>query len=94
MSGRGDLDQRGILLDRRSIRRTPIAKGALLFFKGQPGARGCNVVDVTNLGSRIQTHDLPVLPARFELTFDNFRTIRKCRVIWRNGNHIGVFFEN
>ena len=94
MSGRGDLDQGEVLFDRRSIRRTQIAKGALLFFKGQPGARGCNVVDVTNLGAKIQTHDLPVLPTSFELTFDNFRTIRKCRLIWRNGDHLGVSFES
>jgi hypothetical protein len=80
--------------DRRLIGRTPIAKGALLLFKGQPGARGCNVTDVTNRGAGIRTHDLSVLPTSFDLTFDNFRTIRKCRLIWRKGDFVGVAFEN
>ena len=33
----GDLDQWEAEFDRRSIGRTRITKGALLFFKGQPG---------------------------------------------------------
>jgi hypothetical protein len=36
----GDLDQWEAEFDRRSIGRTRITKGALLFFKGQPGTRG------------------------------------------------------
>ena len=77
-----------------TIGRTRIAKGALLFFKGQPGARGCNVTNVTNRGAEIRTHDLPVLPSSFDLTFDNFRTIRRCRLIWREGDFLGLAFEN
>ena len=36
---------------------------------------------------------LSVLPTSFDLTFDNFRT-RKCRLIWRRGDFLGVAFEN
>jgi hypothetical protein len=79
---------------RRLVDRTRIAKGALFFFNGQPGARGCNVIDITNHGAGIRTHDLSVLPTSFDLTFDNFRTIRKCRLIWRRGDFLGVAFEN
>jgi hypothetical protein len=80
--------------ERRSIGRTKIAKGALLFFNGQTGARSCGVTDITNVGAGIRTQDLPVLPLGFELSFDNFRSIRKCRLIWREGDFVGVAFEN
>ena len=80
--------------DRRAIGRASIGKGALLFFKGQIGARGCNVVDISDYGAKLRTHNLSVLPNTFELTFDNFVTIRWCRLIWRNGDFLGVAFEN
>ena len=80
--------------DRRSIGRTSIAKAALLFFGGQTGVRSCGITDITNAGAGIRTQGLAVLPLNFELSFDNFRTIRKCRLIWRDGNLLGVTFEN
>ena len=79
--------------DQRSIGRTHIEKGAPLFFNGQPGVRACTV-NVTNRGAKIRTQDLPVLPATFNLTFDNFRTIRRCRLIWRAGDFLGAAFED
>ena len=80
--------------DRRSTARTRIDKGALLFFSGQIGVRSCCVTDITDVGAGIRTEDLPVLPPNFELSFDNFRTVRKCRMIWRDGDSLGVAFEN
>jgi hypothetical protein len=82
------------MADRRSIGRTRIAKAALLFFGGQTGVRSCGVTDITSAGAGIRTQGLAVLPLNFELSFGNFRTIRKCRLIWRDGNFLGVTFEN
>jgi hypothetical protein len=65
--------------DRRSIGRTKIAKGAVLSFSGQTGVRSCCVTDITNVGAGIRVRGLAVLPLSFELSFDNLRTIRKCR---------------
>ncbi|UPJ51753.1 hypothetical protein IVB30_10625 [Bradyrhizobium sp. 200] len=79
--------------DRRSVGRTRNNAGALLFFKSQHGVRGCNVTDLTDRGAKIRTHDLPVLPTTFEITFDNFHTVRRCRLVWREGDFIGVAFE-
>jgi hypothetical protein len=39
-------------------------------------------------------HDLNVLPLNFELTFDNFHNIRRCQVIWRRGDFVGVRFQD
>ena len=80
--------------NRRADGRAGIEKGALLFFKGQIGARGCNVIDISHGGAKLRTHNLSVLPNTFELTFDNFSTIRWCRLIWRDGDFLGVAFEN
>lgn len=80
--------------ERRLIGRTKIAKEALLFFGPQAGVRPCGVRDVTNGGAGIRTQDLPAIPLCFELSFDHFRTGRKCRLIWRNGDFIGVTFES
>jgi hypothetical protein len=80
--------------DRRAVNRAGIEKGALLFFRGQIGARACNVIDISNGGARLRTHKLSVLPNAFELTFDNFSTIRWCRLVWRDGDFLGVAFDN
>jgi hypothetical protein len=81
-------------LDRRSITRTTISKDALLFFDEQRGVLTCRVQDVTNVGAGIELHSLNLLPLDFELSFDNFHTIRECRVIWRQGDFVGVAFQN
>jgi hypothetical protein len=82
------------VFERRSIGRTKIAKSALLFFNRQAGVRSCSVTDITNVGAGIRAHDIAVLPLTFELTFDNFRTIRKCQLIWRDGDFLGAAFQN
>jgi hypothetical protein len=88
------LDQWESAFERRSIGRTKISKTALLFFIGQPSVRSCAVRDITNVGAGIRTQNFPVLPLNFELSFDNFRTVRKCHLIWRNADFVGVAFEN
>ena len=82
------------LIERRSVGRTPASKGALLFFSAQRGVFACEARDVTNAGAQIKLNALNVLPPNFELSFDNFRTVRKCRLIWRRGDFIGIAFEN
>ena len=80
--------------DRRSIGRTKITKGALLFFSKKAGVQSCTVRDVTNLGAGVRGQDLQILPLDFELSFDGFRTSRKCRLIWREDEFFGVAFES
>jgi len=83
-----------IELDRRTITRTTISKDALLFFDEQRGVLTCRVQDVTNVGAGIELHSLNLLPMDFELSFDKFHTVRECRVIWRQGDFVGVAFQN
>jgi len=92
--GLHNLDQWESAFERRSMSRTRIAKSALLFFTGQAGIRSCAVRDMTNIGAGIRIQDLPAVPLNFELSFDNFNTTRKCRLIWRDGDFIGAAFDN
>ena len=80
-------------VERRSVTRTTISKSALLFFDARRGVLTCRVQDITNSGAGIELRDLNLLPLNFELTFDNFHTIRECRLIWRQGDFVGVAFQ-
>jgi hypothetical protein len=56
----------------------------LLFFSEKTGVHSCTVRDITNLGAGIRIEqDLKIVPLDFALSFDNFRTVRMCRLIWR-----------
>jgi hypothetical protein len=76
--------------ERRAIGRTRINRSALLFFSGKMGVFSCVVRDVTNSGAGIQIERMPIIPINFELSFDNFKTIRKCRLVWRHNEFVGA----
>ena len=82
------------LFERRSIGRTKITKGALLFFDQKIGISSCKVRDITNVGAGIRVQSLNVFPLTFELSFDNFRTVRMCQLIWRHREFLGVTFRS
>jgi DNA-directed RNA polymerase subunit E'/Rpb7 len=82
------------LIERRSVGRTAISKGVLLFSSTQRGVFTGMVVDVTNVGARIRLNGANVLPPNFQLSFDNFQTVRSCRLIWRRDDFVGIAFEN
>jgi hypothetical protein len=79
--------------ERRPVGRTQINRNALLFFRGSAGVFPCCVRDVMNVGARIRFQALNVMPVQFDLSFDNFRTVRQCRLIWREADFVGVAFE-
>ena len=79
--------------ERRAIGRTRINRNALLFYRGQAGVFSCCVRDVTKSGAGIRLERLNVLPTEFDLSFDSFRTVRRCRLIWRDADFVGAAFE-
>ena len=89
-----DIDSWASMFERRSISRTQISKGALLFFSAQLGVFACGVRDISYVGVCIRTQRLNILPLNFGLSFDNFQTVRMCRLIWRDRDFVGAAFEN
>ena len=79
--------------ERRRVRRTRVVKGAKIIFSQGALTAHCLVHDLTNLGACLRVSDPAGMPARFELTFDDGRSGRACRVIWRHTDSVGVSFE-
>jgi hypothetical protein len=65
----------------------------LLFFRGGRELHRCVGYNVTQTSARIHADGLALLPINFYVTFDTFRTIARCRLVWRYQNRIGVTFE-
>ena len=79
--------------ERRSVGRTLINRNAMLFYPGQASVFPCCVRDATNTGAGVRLEALDVIPVEFDLSFDKFRTVRQCRLIWRDGDLLGLSFE-
>ena len=54
----------------------------------------CALSDVSDRGARINVHDSEIIPDNFLLLLaGNGAARRKCRVIWRKPQQVGVKFE-
>jgi hypothetical protein len=65
----------------------------LLFFRGGRQLHACVAWDVTQASARIRSDGLGLLPVDFYVTIDKFRSIARCRLVWRHQDRIGVVFE-
>jgi hypothetical protein len=65
-----------------------------LFFRGAHGVYGCTAYHITQISAQLHSDDLGLLPTDFYLTFDNFRTVGRCRLAWRYQAEFEVVFEN
>ena len=66
----------------------------LVFFRGGHGVYGCTAHHVTQISARMHADDLGLLPTDFYVTFDNFRTVGRCRLAWRYQADFEIAFEN
>jgi hypothetical protein len=80
-------------IERRTVGRTTINRDVLMFFAGQDGVRACCVRNVTNHGAGLRLNGQNIVPSEFGISFDNFRTMRRCRLIWRDGDFVGAASE-
>ena len=79
--------------ERRDVTRTRILRGAKII--GQRGSMiHCTVQNITSGGACLKVANTAGLPMTFELTFEQGRTRRACRVVWHTGDHVGVAFED
>jgi hypothetical protein len=80
--------------ERRAVGRTTINRNALMFFTGQDRVHECCVRNVTNYGAGLRLNGLNIVPSEFGISFDRFRTMRLCRLIWRDGDFVGAAFKS
>jgi hypothetical protein len=79
-------------IERRAVGRTTINRAVLMFFNGSVHA--CCVRDITNHGAGLKLNGVNIVPSDFDISFDNFRTARRRRLIWRDGDFVGAAFES
>ena len=81
------------MIDRRKDERIPTHRRGVI--KYGPAARemACTVDDLTVAGAGLHVGTTFGLPKVFRLTVDGEIETRHCRVIWTDGNKVGVSFE-
>ena len=78
--------------ERRRLPRHVVLKPAKVGFDDQCPLVDCTVRNLTSDGACLEFAIPLQTPDSFELSFDNFRSARACRVAWRQTGRIGVCF--
>jgi hypothetical protein len=78
--------------DRRRVQRTSVLKSAKIILNNCSCTFDCTVLNLTNLGSCLYLPSSVWIPNSFALSFDQARSSRQCRVIWRTENKLGLSF--
>jgi hypothetical protein len=77
---------------RKAVRRPMRYTAWIVLSSGQ--LHGCALADVSDTGSRLNVENASSIPDTFTLWLSNNGSARrKCKVIWRAANQIGVAFE-
>jgi hypothetical protein len=77
--------------ERRKLNRLRVLKGAKLLW-GTSSVLDCQVRNLNSSGVRVQIPNTAELPERLTMTFDGGRTLRSCRIVWRNPDESGLEF--
>lgn len=79
-------------VERRRAGRKIIKETVLLSLPGQITLQQCGLRDLTALGAGLDLEGITLLPTKFALSFDGFRTSFACNLIWRAGDRGGIEF--
>jgi hypothetical protein len=78
--------------ERRATVRQKVFKAGTIEFN-RAGAIGCTVRNVSLGGACLEFDSLLGVPETFALVLRADRTMRHCKVRWRNARRVGVAFE-
>jgi hypothetical protein len=81
------------MLDRRSDVRVPSNTVGAIKFGAAGHTLPCTVIDLTPHGAGLTVASTFGIPAVFQLTINGETQTRYCRVIWAQGNQLGVSFD-
>jgi hypothetical protein len=84
---------RRFMNERRNVARTRILRNAEIILNDRGTLLHCTLLDLNQGGARLSLGSTYRISEAFELTFDNARTRRKCRVMWRTETQLGITFE-
>ena len=80
-------------MERRNTQRTRVVKGGKLVSRQHASTVDCTVRNISIQGACLELVTTVSMPEELELSFDAFRTIRRCRVKWRTAKELGVAFD-
>ena len=75
----------------RQSKRRRMIKSADIIFKHMGCLMSCRVMDLSDVGAKLQPDDPPACPDRFVLHM-NSGSAHHCEVAWRHGDTVGVRF--
>jgi hypothetical protein len=78
--------------ERRRSTRTYVFKAAQLIALDRRKVIGCTVRDISAGGACLDVANGNATPQFLDLSFDWFRSSRRCEVKWRSASRIGVAF--
>jgi hypothetical protein len=79
--------------ERRASERTPSNRGALLRVQGINDLFAFTVRNASDRGIGMRLHhNLLLLSIDFDMSENSFRTVRRCRLIWRHSHFAGAEF--
>lgn len=84
--------ERAPMEERRHLARHAVLKSAKIMFDSQSSWFDCTVCNITNDGACLTIAAATPVDESFALSFDNFRSTRACRVVWRQTDRLGVCF--
>jgi hypothetical protein len=79
--------------ERCAVGCTTINRDELIYFQGQNGVHARCVTRRDKSRRRTRLNGLNTLSSEFGISFDNFHTMRRCRLIWRHDDFVGASFQ-
>jgi hypothetical protein len=80
------------MIERRTLPRAELNQPAMIHVDGVRGVHPCMVTNFHNQGARLHSSTFHTVAFEFDLSFDGFKTTRRCHAVWRDGNSCGVVF--
>lgn len=81
------------MVERRKLQRHPLVKNVKIMIANQASPIECIICNLTSHGACLRFAATMHAPEIFEISLDNFRSVRTCRVAWRNAERLGVAFR-
>jgi len=80
-----------VISRRKHVRRRSNAPGTIEVYDGAPGV-ACTLENISEGGAGLRFKTNILLPPVFNLSVPAEQVDRRCEVMWRDGNRVGVSF--